>query len=532
MRETTSLPLLALLAAPAFSQSGVQSDDFNTASLEPIWSFVDPLNDTSAALQGLGTPDAQLRFDLPQGQSHNLWFDENWAPRVLQSANNTDLFLEAKFDSQVTLQYQMQGIVVQESMDDLLRFEVFANGNGQVRVFAGHVTPTASTPLINFAIAPAPSYLRVERVGDQWTMSTSADGIAFAVAGTFSQAMTVTQVGVHAGNHHEIGTNVSPAFTALVDYFFNMDAPILNEDGPLDTEPPLADAGPAQAAHPGDVVTLDGTASVDDWTAPAGLLFDWTILSSPAGSTASISGAHTSMPTLLVDALGDFVMQLTVTDEAGLTSEPATVLVSSLNQAPVADAGADELVEVDESVVLDGLGSSDADVDALTYFWTIVSAPSGSAAVLVGANSATPSLTPDVDGEYVVELLVNDGYADSETDAVTITAGNPQAAAIACLREASRAVRFSPWGDFRRWYFKYFLRRQLRLAAWDIKCGHTGLAVARLQYLESRVDGCAERGAPDGWWGSGGHRSDWVVDCDLQLELHACISEALGLLQP
>ncbi len=52
------------------------------------------------------------------------------------------------------------------------------------------------------------------------------------------------------------------------------------------------------------------------------------------------------------------------------------------NTPPVADAGPDRSVNLDETVVLDGSGSGDADGDTLDYQWRIVSMPGGSLAAL------------------------------------------------------------------------------------------------------------------------------------------------------
>ena len=63
----------------------------------------------------------------------------------------------------------------------------------------------------------------------------------------------------------------------------------------------------------------------------------------------------------------------------------------------------------------------------------MTSVPTGSTAALAGAGQATPVFTPDIDGAYVIQLVVNDGSLDSVLSAVTITAssGNVQPVANA-----------------------------------------------------------------------------------------------------
>lgn len=99
-----------------------------------------------------------------------------------------------------------------------------------------------------------------------------------------------------------------------------------------------------------------------------------------------------------------------------------TIAVDAVNDAPAADAGSDDVVFTGDTVILDGSGSSDIDNDPLTYSWAFTSVPAGSSAALSGAGTITASFVPDLAGDYVVRLIVNDGLADSLPDSVTVTA--------------------------------------------------------------------------------------------------------------
>jgi len=91
------------------------------------------------------------------------------------------------------------------------------------------------------------------------------------------------------------------------------------------------------------------------------------------------------------------------------------------NTKPVADAGADQTVDVGSSVTLDGTGSSDGDGDALTYLWTQTAGTdvTGGSGTFTGAK---PSFTaPSSPGVLDFTLVVNDGALSSDPDAVRIT---------------------------------------------------------------------------------------------------------------
>lgn len=88
---------------------------------------------------------------------------------------------------------------------------------------------------------------------------------------------------------------------------------------------------------------------------------------------------------------------------------------------PVANAGPSQNWPIGTIVTLDGSASWGANGVALTYAWTLTSKPTGSAAYLTAPNSAKPTLTCDMVGDYVLTLIVNDGKMNSEPATVIIT---------------------------------------------------------------------------------------------------------------
>jgi hypothetical protein len=91
---------------------------------------------------------------------------------------------------------------------------------------------------------------------------------------------------------------------------------------------------------------------------------------------------------------------------------------------PVADAGPDVVVTAGEAAWLDGTASFDPMGGPLVYLWQVVSAPYGSAPLLLTTDTPTVDLVTDIDGTYVLELGVQnqDGLWDSTPDLVIVTA--------------------------------------------------------------------------------------------------------------
>jgi hypothetical protein len=88
------------------------------------------------------------------------------------------------------------------------------------------------------------------------------------------------------------------------------------------------------------------------------------------------------------------------------------------NNAPIANAGSDQTLQVDKLVTLDGTASYDDDGDALSYEWSQIDGPE--TVNLSDSKISKPVFTPTKVGIYEFKLIVNDGEVNSEPDNVLI----------------------------------------------------------------------------------------------------------------
>lgn len=214
------------------------SDSFNGCGLnEELWTFIDPLNDAEFELT-----NGQVNLIVPGGKEHNVWSGGNNAPRIMQPARDVDFELEAHFDSPVTQRSQIQGFIIEQDKDNFLRFDVYRSSS-DTRLYAARFVNGAPEEMGNMVINDISNdfYMRIERVGDQWTQRYSYNGNSWTDGAQFEHALTVTSAGLFAGN---AGTN--PAFTAVIDYF-------LNEADPIDLDAPGPNALTVQKVGNGSV---------------------------------------------------------------------------------------------------------------------------------------------------------------------------------------------------------------------------------------------------------------------------------------
>ena len=217
------------------------------------------------------------------------------------------------------------------------------------------------------------------------------------------------------------------AYSGASGFLLNINWVEFSTSGPQD---PIANAGSNQTVNDADdsgdeTVTLNGTGSSD----PDGTIesYVWTKDGTQIATGVSPS---VSLP------VGVHDITLTVTDNNGATaSDNVTVTVTGyVNQAPVANAGADQvLTDSDDNgselVTLDASASSDTDGTIVSYVWT------------EGGSQIATGVSPEVSftvGTHTVILMVTDDNGASSTDEVVIVidAGGCNGLPIAGIIEA------------------------------------------------------------------------------------------------
>jgi len=334
---------------------------------------------------------------------------------------------------------------------------------------------------------------------------------------------------------------IAPSFLADVNFgSYTIQLVVTDSDGNVSepdvmyvythNTPPTAEAGPNQAIHAGQLVQLDGSGSSDTVTPTENLAYLWTLSQRPDGSAAVLSGNNTATPSFIADLPGTYEASLVVRDQFNAVSAPDTVIVSSLNAPPNANAGSDQGVFVSDVVMLDGSGSTDPDFDALNFNWSFQSRPVGSAAALSDPASVSPAFTADKPGLYEIQLVVGDGFAASDPDSVTIAAVAREDYAGQKVMEALNIVAGLPASSVTSEGNRDQLLRLLNSTVDKLQAGQLMQAKAKLSTAIERTDGCALRGSPDIQQGGRYPARDYINNCGDQGLVYPLLNEALEVL--
>lgn len=183
----------------------------------------------------------------------------------------------------------------------------------------------------------------------------------------------------------------------------------------ISQSPPIANAGIDLVRFTNETVNLSGSASNIN---VGEISYLWAFESKPAGSIAVISNSNQSNGTFMPDLPGEYQLSLVVSSYK-LSSVKDYVKVS-VTAKPIANAGANQIVDVTSTATLNASLSSDADGDALVYQWEVLSKPDSSIAKLSNTTNVSPHIIIDVVGEYEIRLTVSDGK-NTSSDTVLIS---------------------------------------------------------------------------------------------------------------
>lgn len=189
--------------------------------------------------------------------------------------------------------------------------------------------------------------------------------------------------------------------------------------------PPVAQIKFLGEAKVGGTAELSGVSSFDGDGDP--ISYAWRILSAPPGSQVDgelSDQAQSPEVTLVPDAYGSYELELVVTDSRGNPSSPERLrFKANAGVAPVA-SGLWQQIEgsVGKETILDAFSSTDADGDRISASWRLVYGPTGSTAKLRGRSDRRVKLAPDVPGDYLIQVRVEDKFGKASTDHVLVVA--------------------------------------------------------------------------------------------------------------
>lgn len=172
-----------------------------------------------------------------------------------------------------------------------------------------------------------------------------------------------------------------------------------------DVTVPRADAGPDQIVNEDTLVTLNGSASWDDFGVESYL---WTFIDE---NMQSLSG---EIVFYNFTTPGVYIVTLNVSDAGGNWAIDSVIITVLDVTPPVANAGQDQTVDVGAAVTFDASDSGD-NVGIVGYFWDF------------GDNSTLNMTTPIAThiyletGNYTVTLTVRDAANNFAADTVTVT---------------------------------------------------------------------------------------------------------------
>lgn len=176
-----------------------------------------------------------------------------------------------------------------------------------------------------------------------------------------------------------------------------------------ENQPPVANAGEDKSVIVNETITLTGKGTDSDGTISS---YKWTKEDETLATTAQFDYIPTTV--------GTDILMLTVTDDEGATAtDKVEITVNGINennQAPIANAGEDKSVTVNQSIKITGTGT-DSDGNISAYEWKKED--------VILATTASFTYQPTVVGQDILTLIVTDNNGlKSSSDSMVVTVKN------------------------------------------------------------------------------------------------------------
>jgi len=185
-------------------------------------------------------------------------------------------------------------------------------------------------------------------------------------------------------------------------------------------EAPVVNAGiDRTSAWPGGSLELQGTVNDDGLPLSSTVAATWTKVSGPGSVT--FADSHSPGTSVTFSAPGVYTLRLSATDSVLSASDDVTISLSQFNQAPVVNAGPDQLITLPVCASLAGSATDDGlpTGSTLSYRWIKVS---GTGTVtFADASAPVTSACFSGSGVYVLRLTASDsGLAGNDNITITV----------------------------------------------------------------------------------------------------------------
>jgi PKD repeat protein len=162
---------------------------------------------------------------------------------------------------------------------------------------------------------------------------------------------------------------------------------------------------------------LTATATDDGLPSGSSLTVSWSKVSGPG--TVVFVNANSLNASATFSAAGTYTLRLTASDSALTATDDVIVTVAApANQAPVVNAGPDQIVTYPSAAMMAGTATDDGlpTGSTLTRTWSMVSGPG--TVTFINGNLLNATATFSTAGSYTLRLTVSDGSLSASDDMI------------------------------------------------------------------------------------------------------------------